>query len=68
MFGANNRYLRRAVDYRSVLGKIIRDHLGASQEQLDRIIPGYALTKEALQRGGISTIDGTKIMGELPIV
>jgi uncharacterized protein (DUF1501 family) len=68
MFGANNRYLKRAVDYRSVLGKIIRDHLGASQEQLDRIIPGYALTKEALQRGGISTIDGTKIMGELPIV
>ena len=27
MFGASNRYLKRAVDYRSILGEIIRDHL-----------------------------------------
>jgi hypothetical protein len=46
MFGASKRYLKRAVDYRSVLGKIIRDHLGASQEQLNRIIPGYAVPTE----------------------
>lgn len=68
MFGVSTRYLKRAIDYRSVLGKIIRDHLGASQDQLNRIIPGYALTKEALQHGGISTLDGTKIMGEIPVV
>jgi uncharacterized protein (DUF1501 family) len=68
MFSANSRYLKRVVDYRSVLGKLIRDHLGASQDQLNRIIPGYAKTGEALQRGGISTIDAAKIMGELPVV
>src|ERR1051325_7930335 len=27
MFGASGRYLKRAVDYRSMLGKLIRDHL-----------------------------------------
>ena len=42
MYAADSRYLLRAVDYRSVLGKLVRDHLGASQEQLNRIIPGYA--------------------------
>jgi uncharacterized protein (DUF1501 family) len=68
MFGASGRYLKRAVDYRSVLGKLIRDHLGASQEQLNRIIPGYAVTGEALQNGGNSSIDKVDIMGELPIV
>ncbi|HVY70697.1 MAG TPA: DUF1501 domain-containing protein, partial [Verrucomicrobiae bacterium] len=36
MFGASNRYVKRAVDYRSVLGEIIRDHLGATQDQLNR--------------------------------
>src|SRR5437667_5570680 len=31
MFAASGRYLQRAVDYRSVLGELIRDHLGATQ-------------------------------------
>jgi uncharacterized protein (DUF1501 family) len=68
MFRASQRYLERAIDYRSVLGKIIRDHLGASQDQLNRIIPGYAVKGESLQNGGISTKDGVNIMGEVPIV
>ena len=68
MFQASSRYLKRAVDYRSILGKLIRDHLGASQEQLNRIIPGYAVPTEFLKNGGTSTKDGVKIMGELPIV
>lgn len=68
MFGVSNRYLKRAVDYRSVLGELIRDHLGASQEQLNRIIPGYTVAGEALQSGGTSTKDGTRIMGELGLI
>jgi len=68
MFGAGGRYLKRAIDYRSVLGKVIRDHLGATQTQVNHIIPGYAKTTEFLQTGGLSTIDGTQIMGEVPIV
>ena len=47
---------------------MIRDHLGASQEQLNRIIPGYTVAGEGLQNGGISTKDGTRIMGEVPVV
>jgi hypothetical protein len=68
MFGASKRYLKRAIDYRSVMGKLIRDHLGASPEQLSRIIPGYAVRGESLQAGGISTKDGVRIMGAPPIV
>ena len=68
MFGASSRYLKRSVDYRSVLGKVIRDHLGATQEQLNRIIPGYTVPTEALRNGGLSTKDGTQIMGEPNIV
>ena len=68
MFGASSRYLKRAHDYRSVLGKIIRDHLGATQNQLNRIIPGYAVTGEHLQAGGTSSIDGAPIIGEPKIV
>jgi len=68
MFGASSRYLKRAYDYRSVLGKVIRDHLGASQDQLNRIIPGYTVTGESLKSGGVSTKDGTTIMGEPPVV
>ena len=68
MFGVSGRYLKRAFDYRSVLGKIIRDHLGGTQEQLNRIIPGYAASGERLQSGGVSSIDGTKIAGELDII
>jgi uncharacterized protein (DUF1501 family) len=68
MFGVNSRYLKRAIDYRSVLGELIRDHLGATQPQLNRIIPGYANSAEHLQSGGTSAIDGTPIAGEIGIV
>jgi uncharacterized protein (DUF1501 family) len=68
MFGVSGRYLRRAVDYRSVLGEVIREHLGATQGQLDRIIPGYATGGEVLLTGGTSSIDGTPIMGEVDVV
>jgi uncharacterized protein (DUF1501 family) len=68
MFGASQRYLKRAFDYRSVLGKLIRDHLGATQTQLNRIIPGYAVTGEHLLAGGVSTKDGVRIVGEPDIV
>jgi hypothetical protein len=67
MFGVNNNYLKRCTDYRSVLGKLIRDHLGATQPQLDRIIPGYASEPE-LKDGGNSTVDTTPVTGELPII
>jgi len=68
MFGASTRYLKRIYDYRSVLGEIIRDHLGATQAQLDRIIPGYASAAENLRLGGTSGIDSTPIVGEPNIV
>jgi len=68
MFGQSKRYLKRAVDYRSVLGELIRDHLGATQPQLDRIIPGYADPAENLKTGGISGIDATRILGEVGLV
>jgi uncharacterized protein (DUF1501 family) len=67
-------YLKRSVDYRSILGEIIRDHLGATQAQLNRIIPAYAITGQKLQNGGTTTnstaekTDGTTIAGELDIV
>ena len=57
-------YLRRSTDYRSVLGEIIRKHLGATQGQLNRIIPGYASAGENLLTGGISSVDGVQIRGE----
>jgi len=68
MFGASTRYLKRIYDYRSVLGEIIRDHLGATQAQLDRVIPGYASAAENLRLGGTSGIDSTPIVGEPNIV
>jgi hypothetical protein len=68
MFRAGNRYLKRAIDYRSVLGEIIRDHLGATDSQLARIIPGYANPAENLKAGGISLKDNTRIAGELGLV
>ena len=68
MFQASSRYLKRAVDYRSVLGELIRDHLGATQPQLDRIIPGYAAAGERLKTGGVVTKDNTAIAGELDLV
>jgi uncharacterized protein (DUF1501 family) len=68
MFQSTGRYLKRSADYRSVLGKLIRDHLGATQNQLDRIIPGYADPKESLKSRGIQTRDGTEVIGEPDIV
>ncbi len=69
MFGASGRYLKRAFDYRSVLGKLIRDHLGATQNQLNQIIAGYASeSTEHLLNGGTSGVDGVPIFGEPPIV
>ena len=63
----NVGYLKRTIDYRSVVGEIIRDHLGATQNQLNRIIPAYANeSTEHLLNGG--TVSGTPIMGELGIV
>jgi len=67
MFGVNGRYLSRATDYRQVLGEIIRKHLGATQNQLNRIIPGYADPNERLLAGGAS-IDGYQIRAELGIL
>lgn len=69
MFRAEDRYLQRSLDYRQVLGKIIRDHLGATQDQLNRIIPGYANeSAERLKSGGTQTKDGVKIAPEPDIV
>lgn len=68
MFGVSSRYLKRSYDYRSVLGRIIRDHLGATQGQLDRIIPGYIDSREKLLSGGTNTIDNTVIAGEPDLV
>jgi hypothetical protein len=59
--------LSRVTDYRQVLGEIIRNHLGATQSQLNRIIPGYANPAENLLAGGLST-DGRQIRGELGIL
>jgi hypothetical protein len=61
-------YLRRSSDYRSVLGEIIRKHLGATQNQLNRIIPGYANSGEGLLSGGTSSVDGVPIRGEVGIL
>jgi len=68
MFGVSNRYLKRCYDYRSVLGKLIRDHLGATPAQLSRIIPGYLDSREKLEAGGTCQIDNTVIAGEPPIL
>src|SRR5205814_931892 len=56
MFGAGKRYLQRAFDYRSVLGKLIRDDLGATPTQLNRFIPGYADSREKLRAGRHTTM------------
>jgi hypothetical protein len=63
MFRAGDRYLQRNTDYRSVLGKIIRDHLGASPDQLNRIIPGYAQSGESLNGPGVQTRDSSQVIG-----
>ncbi|MFM1769206.1 MAG: hypothetical protein RJA22_1735 [Verrucomicrobiota bacterium] len=60
-------YIKRTIDYRSVLGEIIRDHLGATQSQLNRIIPAYANESvEHLLSGGM--VATTPILGELGLV
>lgn len=72
MFAANTGvtagYLRRSCDYRSVLGEVIRDHLGSTQNQLNKIIPGYANPGENLLNGGTSSVDGVAICGEVGIL
>ena len=68
MFQAQSRYLKRNTDYRSVLGKLIRDHLGATPDQLTRIIPGYANPAESLAVRGIQTADKTEIIGEPDLI
>lgn len=68
MFGVRGTYLKRAIDYRSVLGELIREHLGATQNQLGRIIPGYVNAGEHLQSGGVSSLDATQIMGEVNVI
>ena len=67
MFQVNDRYLQRTVDYRSVLGEIIRKHLGATQTELNGIIPGYADPNERLLSGGMSS-DNTPIVGEVGLL
>lgn len=68
LFRVNSRYLGRTVDYRSVLGEIIRDHLGATPAQLATILPGYAEEgREHLLGGGVAP-DGTRIVGELGLI
>jgi len=72
MYGASGRYLKRLVDFRSVLGEIIRKHLGAafdtanpySSSQLSRIIPGYGSSADSLYSVGPAS-DGTKVRGEV---
>lgn len=60
----NVGYLRRTIDYRSVLGEIIRNHLGATQNQLNRIIPAYTNEGvEHLLNGGM--VATTPIIGEI---
>jgi hypothetical protein len=76
MFSISNNYIRRTVDYRSILGRILRKHLGAqfneadpnAASQLARIIPGYANPSEKLFAGGLSAIDNTTIAGELDFI
>jgi hypothetical protein len=60
--------LRRTTDYRSVLGELIRKHLGATQNQVGRIIPGYVTPGENLLTGGTSLVDNTPIRGEVGIL
>lgn len=75
MFQVSDSYLKRTCDYRSVLGEVIRKHLGATQNQLNRIIPGYANeAQEHLLSGGTvmapieSGTTQTQIRGEIGIL
>ncbi len=69
LFSANSDvgYLRRSIDYRSVIGEIIREHLGATPAQLNRIIPAYATeSSDHLLAGGM--VGTTPIIGELGLL
>ena len=69
MFGASSRYLKRSTDFRSVLGEIIRKHLGATDAQMGSIIPGYVSEPELKNQAvAASKIDGTQITGELGVL
>jgi len=68
MFGVQGRYLQRCTDYRSVLGEIIRKHLGASQAQVNRIIPGYVTEPEIAGQRVVASSGGTPIIGEVGIL
>jgi len=68
MFGASGRYLRRNTDYRSVLGEVIRKHLGTTDAQIARIIGGYGSEATEHLRSGGTTSDGTPIRGEVGIL
>jgi uncharacterized protein (DUF1501 family) len=76
MFAISNNYLRRTTDYRSVLGRILRKHLGAqfnesdpvAESQLGRIIPGYRDANESLFGAGTATRDNTPVTGELDFI
>jgi len=70
MFGVGGRYVKRNTDYRSVLGEVIRKHLGATSDQVKRIIPGYAKEPELANQAtaGASSVDGTPILGEVGIL
>ena len=62
---------RRGLGYtyaNTATATLIRDHLGATQAQLDRIIPGYTNRAENLKSGGIALKDNTRVAGELGIV
>ena len=69
MFGVSGRYLQRNTDYRSVLGEIIRKHLGATSAQVGRIIPGYVTEPELGQTTAhASSVDGVQVRGEVGIL
>lgn len=68
MFQSTGRYLKRNTDYRSVLGVLLRNHLGASPAALGRILPGYLSPGESLGARGVQTADGTQVIGEPPLV
>ena len=67
MFQVNGRYLGRTVDYRSVLGELLRKQLGVTQTQLETVIPGYADPKECLLAGGLC-VDRFRTVGELGLM
>ena len=70
MFGASGRYLQRATDYRSVLGEIIKKHLGADDTQMPSIISGYQTEPELKNQNQAapSSVDLVPITGQLGIV